>query len=100
MCFVLARNCGSLVSMMAPLLSQSKSVALVCVSSISSKRCLSHVKCCPALLKPMYSDSVEERATILCRLLLQQMAPPQHMKAYPEVDLDVSPSPDQSASEK
>ena len=53
----------------------------------------------PVLLSPMYSDSVVERATIGWSLLDHPIAPWLLMKTNPEVDLEVSESPDQSASE-
>ena len=46
----------------------------------------------------MYSDSVLDRATIDCHLLAQDTAALFVMNTYPEVDLDVSGSLDQSVS--
>ena len=59
--------------MMAAWLSQNNSVGAFCVWPTSSKNAQSQARCCPALLSPMYSDSVVESATMLCCLLDQEM---------------------------
>ena len=46
----------------------------------------------------MYSDSMLDNTTIDCHFLAHDTAALFVMKTYPEVDLEVSGSPDQSAS--
>src|SRR5258707_13926647 len=99
MCLVRARNCASLVRMIAAWLSQWRVVGVTCLCPISEKNVRSHARCCPALLKPMYSDSVVDNATILWCLLAHDIAPRFVMKENPEVDRDESKFPGQSASE-
>jgi hypothetical protein len=75
--------------MIAASLLQNSSVASLAACLISSKNDRSQAMCCPALLSPMYSDSVDDNDTIDCILLDQAMAPLLLMKMYPEVDREV-----------
>lgn len=48
----------------------------------------------------MYSDSVDESATVDCFLELQEMGPPTSVNIYPEVEQAISEcGPAQSASQ-
>src|SRR5271169_3072689 len=46
-----------------------------------------------ACVRAMYSDSVEERATVGCFLAAHEIAPPHKVKIYPPIDFLSSPPP-------
>ena len=98
-CLVRAWNCGSWDRMMAAWLSQWSVVGPFCGCPISSKNVWSHARCCPVRLSSMYSDSVVERATILCCLLDQEMALRLLRNRYPKVERELSGFCDHPASE-
>ena len=54
-------------------------------------------RCCPALLSPIYSDSVVESATMLCCLLDQEIGPRLLINRKPEVDQELLESWDHLA---
>lgn len=91
-------DCEFFVRMMAAWLLQQSSVGpgLGCLSS--TWNVWSHMRCCPAVLSLIYSDSVDDMAAIVWCLLDQPMAPPLLIKTKPEVDLEVSQSLHQSVS--
>ena len=95
-CLVCAQNCRSWQRIMAAWLSLNSSVGPFCVCPISLKKL---VRCCPALLSPMYSDLVVESVTILCCLLDQEMAPQLLINKKLEVDQELLGSWDHPASE-
>jgi len=85
--------------MMATWLSQNNSMGAFCECPISLKKDQSQVRCCPALLSLMDSDSVVESATIPCNLLDQEMAPQLLINTKPEVEQELSGSWDHPALE-
>ena len=52
-----------------------------------------------ALVKALYSASVDDKETIGCFLLFHEMTPEPILNAYPEVDVLSSGFPTQSESE-
>src|SRR5438477_11417227 len=84
--------------MMAAWLSQCNLVAPLGGWPISSWKVRNHARCCPALLRPMYSDSVDDKATNGCSLLNYPIAAWLLMNTYPDVDRELSVSPLQFAS--
>ena len=59
----------------------------------------SHTASLAANAAAIYSASVEDAATIACRLLAQLITPPTIKNTFPDVDLRVSLSSAQSESE-
>ena len=80
MCFERSWNLGFLVSAMQDWLSQCRILAPGCGKPKSDNSWRSHSSSFVAEAVAMYSDSVEERATVGCFRLCQEMAPPPRRK--------------------
>ncbi len=91
---------GFLVNDIAPLLSHQITIAFFSFMYPNSFMIFAiHMASLIAYVLAMYSASVVDRAIMGCHLLLQKMAPPPIMNTNPMVDLLLSRSPTQSASQ-
>lgn len=83
----------------ASLLSHQIVVGMFIENPNSLRSDLIHKASCVALVRAIYSASVDERATMGCSLDCQVIGEFPKKKTFPEVDLLVIKSPAQSASE-
>ncbi|CAL8988629.1 unnamed protein product [Prunus brigantina] len=99
MCFVRSWNTGLAAMCRAAWLSQYKRAGCKCVTCKSCKRYLSHTNSQVRDAMDLYSDSAEERDTIDCFLLFQDMGAPPRKMQNPVTDRLVVGQLAQSASQ-
>src|ERR1700679_3247694 len=98
MCFTLPWSLVFLVSAIAPRLSPRSRLGIENLTFISLNQLCIQTICCAHRDIATYSASTVDRATVVCRLLLQVTGPPAMIKTYPEVDRRVSRHPPLLAS--
>src|ERR1700678_3620348 len=93
MCFTLLWSLVFLISAIAPRLSPRSKLGIENLTSTSLSQLCIQTICCAHRDIATYSSSTVDRATVVCRLLLQVTSPPAIIKTYPEVDRRVSQHP-------
>ena len=83
----------------ADMLSQNRGVASACISPKSSSTNLSQMACAVASAAETYSASAVDNATVFCFTEAHEKTPLPKLNAYPEVLLQSSSLPAQSASQ-
>src|ERR1700760_584899 len=97
MCFDLVSTMSFWAICIAPWLSTYTSISLILKPS-SPNKVLTHVTCLAVSDNAMYSDSVEDKATVFCFLEVQLTGAPANFIRYPVTDFRVSLHSAQSAS--
>src|ERR1700741_3365974 len=87
MCFIFLWLSGSLATSRVPRLSQKIKVGAYCLCPSSAYKLLSQDASFAPSYNAIYSASVVDAAVTSCLLDLHVIAPPAHMKTYPDVDL-------------